>query len=107
LRRKLAAQQGSSLKLPPSELVVAQALRTTLPEFLADPAAPRDLLEFLERIRDPEILRAYERAARATRSENSLLSSGVEIDEEMDREQHEDHDVDALNDSMTADRSAQ
>lgn len=50
-------------ELPPSELVVAQALRTTLPEFLADPAAPRDLVKFLERIRDPEILRAYERAA--------------------------------------------
>jgi hypothetical protein len=49
--------------LPPSELVVAQALRTTLPEFLADPAAPRDLVNFLERIRDPEMLRAYERAA--------------------------------------------
>jgi hypothetical protein len=49
--------------LPPSELVVAQALRTTLPEFLADPAAPHDLVKFLERIRDPEILRAYERAA--------------------------------------------
>jgi hypothetical protein len=49
--------------LPPSELVVAQALRTTLPEFLKDPAAPRDLVNFLERIRDPEILRTYERAA--------------------------------------------
>jgi hypothetical protein len=50
-------------ELPPSELVVAQALRTTLPELLADPAAPRDLVKFLGRIRDPEILRAYERAA--------------------------------------------
>ena len=48
---------------PPSEAVVAQALRTTLPEFLEDPAAPRDLVKFLERIRDPDILRAYERAA--------------------------------------------
>jgi hypothetical protein len=48
---------------PPSELVVAQALRTTLPEFLADPAAPRDLAKFLARIRSPDILRAYERAA--------------------------------------------
>jgi hypothetical protein len=47
----------------PSELVVAQALRTSLPEFLADPAAPRDLVEFLARIRSPDILRAYERAA--------------------------------------------
>jgi len=48
---------------PPSESVVAQALRTTLPEFLADPAAPSDLVKFLERIRSPDILRAYERAA--------------------------------------------
>jgi hypothetical protein len=47
----------------PSELVVAQALRTSLPEFLADPAAPRDLVEFLARIRSPDILRTYERAA--------------------------------------------
>jgi hypothetical protein len=49
--------------LPPSELVVAQALRTTLPEFLADPLAPADLVKFLARIRSPDILRAYERAA--------------------------------------------
>jgi len=48
---------------PPSEAVVAQALRTTLPEFLADPAAPSDLVKFLARIRSPDILRAYERAA--------------------------------------------
>ena len=48
---------------PPSESVVAQALRTTLPEFLADPAAPSDLVKFLARIRSPNILRAYERAA--------------------------------------------
>jgi hypothetical protein len=48
---------------PPSESVVAQALRTTLPEFLADPAAPSDLVKFLARIRSPDILRAYERAA--------------------------------------------
>jgi hypothetical protein len=48
---------------PPSESVVAQALRTTLPEFLEDPTAPRDLVKFLERIRNPDILRAYERAA--------------------------------------------
>jgi len=49
--------------LPPSELVVIQALRTTLPEFLADPRAPADLVKFLARIRSPDILRAYERAA--------------------------------------------
>jgi len=49
--------------LPPSELVVLQALRTTLPEFLADPAAPADLVKFLARIRSPDILRPYERAA--------------------------------------------
>jgi hypothetical protein len=48
---------------PPSEAVVIQALRTTLPEFLADPAAPGDLVKFLTRIRSPDILRAYERAA--------------------------------------------
>jgi len=48
---------------PPSESVVAQALRTTLPEFLADPAAPSGLVKFLARIRSPDILRAYERAA--------------------------------------------
>jgi hypothetical protein len=48
---------------PPSEAVVAQALRTTLPEFLADPAAPAHLVKFLERIRSPDILRTYERAA--------------------------------------------
>jgi hypothetical protein len=48
---------------PPSESVVAQALRTTLPEFLADPAAPNDLVKFLARIRNPDILRAYESAA--------------------------------------------
>ncbi len=48
---------------PPSESVVAQALRTTLPEFLEDPAAPSDLVKFLARIRSPDILRAYERAA--------------------------------------------
>jgi len=50
-------------ELPPSELVVAQALRTTLPEFLEDPLAPADLVKFLARIRSPDILRAYERAA--------------------------------------------
>jgi len=48
---------------PPSEAVVVQALRTTLPEFLADPAAPHDLVKFLERIRSPDIARPYERAA--------------------------------------------
>jgi hypothetical protein len=48
---------------PPSEAVVVQALRTTLPEFLADPDAPRDLVKFLERMRSPDIARAYERAA--------------------------------------------
>jgi hypothetical protein len=48
---------------PPSEAVVVQALRTTLPEFLADPAAPADLVKFLERMRSPDIARAYERAA--------------------------------------------
>jgi hypothetical protein len=48
---------------PPSESVVAQALRTTLPEFLEDPAAPTDLVKFLARIRSPDLLRAYERAA--------------------------------------------
>lgn len=47
----------------PSELVVAQALRTSLPEFLTDPAAPHDLVKFLAHIRTPEILRAYEPAA--------------------------------------------
>jgi hypothetical protein len=47
----------------PSESVVAQALRSTLPEFLEDPDAPRDLVKFLERIRNPDIPRAYERAA--------------------------------------------
>lgn len=50
-------------ELPPSELVVIQALRTTLPEFLADPRAPADLVEFLAQIRSPDILRAYESAA--------------------------------------------
>lgn len=49
--------------LPPSELVVIQALRTTLPEFLADPCAPAELVKFLARIRSPDILRAYESAA--------------------------------------------
>lgn len=49
--------------LPPSELVVTQALRTTLPEFLEDPRAPTDLVKFLAPIRSPDILRAYERAA--------------------------------------------
>jgi len=49
--------------LPPSELVVIQALRTTLPQFLADPRAPTDLVKFLARLRSPDILRAYERAA--------------------------------------------
>lgn len=49
--------------LPPSELVVIQALRTTLPEFLADSRAPADLVKFLARIRSPDILRAYESAA--------------------------------------------
>jgi len=48
---------------PPSESVVAQALRTTLPQFLADPGAPADLAKFLERNRSPDILRGYERAA--------------------------------------------
>ena len=48
---------------PPSELVVAQALRTTLPQFLEDPRAPDDLAKFLARIRSPDLLRAYERAA--------------------------------------------
>jgi hypothetical protein len=48
---------------PPSEAVVVQALRTTLPEFLADPAAPADWVKFLERMRSPDIARAYERAA--------------------------------------------
>lgn len=50
-------------ELPPSELVVIQALRTTLPEFLADTHAPADLVKFLTRIRSPDILRAYESAA--------------------------------------------
>ena len=49
--------------LPPSELVVIQALRTTLPGFLSDPCAPADLVKFLARIRSPDILRAYEPAA--------------------------------------------
>lgn len=49
--------------LPPSELVVIQALRTTLPGFLADSHAPADLVKFLARIRSPDILRAYESAA--------------------------------------------
>lgn len=48
---------------PPSELVVAQALRTSLPEYLAPTADPADLAKFLARIRDPDLLRAYERAA--------------------------------------------
>jgi hypothetical protein len=49
--------------LPPSELVVIQALRTSLPEFLADSRAPADLVKFLAQIRSPDILRAYESAA--------------------------------------------
>jgi hypothetical protein len=49
--------------LQPSELVVIQALRTSLPEFLADSRAPADLVKFLARIRSPDILRAYESAA--------------------------------------------
>jgi len=49
--------------LPPSELVVAQALRTTLEEFLADRRAPADLVKFLAQIRSPDMARAYERAA--------------------------------------------
>jgi len=49
--------------LPPSELVVAQALRTTLEEFLADRRAPADLVKFLTQIRSPDIARAYGRAA--------------------------------------------
>jgi hypothetical protein len=49
--------------LPPSELVVIQALRTTLPEFLADAHTPADFAKFLARIRSPDILRAYENAA--------------------------------------------
>lgn len=48
---------------PPSELVVAHALRTSLAEFLEDSAAPADLVKFFNRIRSPDILRAYERAA--------------------------------------------
>ncbi|MGB6853615.1 MAG: transposase [Thermoanaerobaculia bacterium] len=48
---------------PPSELVVAQALRTSLPEFLADTTDTNDLAKFLARIRSPDILQAYERAA--------------------------------------------
>ncbi len=52
-----------NLDLPPSELVVLPALRTTLPEFLADPRVPADLVKFLARIRSPDILRAYESAA--------------------------------------------
>jgi len=52
-----------NLDRPPSELVVVQALRTTLPQFLEDPLAPVDLAKFLARIRSPDILRAYERAA--------------------------------------------
>jgi hypothetical protein len=51
------------LEQPPSELVVAQALRTSLPEFLADAADTHDLTKFLAQIRSPDILRAYERAA--------------------------------------------
>jgi hypothetical protein len=47
----------------PSESVVAQALRTTLPELLADPDVAADLVKFLERNRSPDILRGYERAA--------------------------------------------
>ncbi len=49
--------------LPPSELVVIQALRTTLSEFLADSRAPVALVKFLDEIRTPDILRAYEPAA--------------------------------------------
>ncbi len=52
-----------NLDRPPSELVVAQALRTTLPQFLENPLAPVGLAKFLARIRSPDILRAYERAA--------------------------------------------
>jgi len=48
---------------PPSELVVAQALRTSLPEFLADTANTHDLTKFLAQIRSRDILRAYEQAA--------------------------------------------
>lgn len=48
---------------PPSELVVAQALRTSLPEYLAATADHGDLAKFLAPIRSPDLLRAYERAA--------------------------------------------
>ena len=46
-----------------SEFVVAQALHTTLPEFLENPAAPRNLMKFLERIRISDTLPAHEHAA--------------------------------------------
>jgi hypothetical protein len=48
---------------PPSELVVAQALRTSLPEYLAATADHGDLAKFLAPIRSPDLLRAYEPAA--------------------------------------------
>lgn len=49
--------------LAPSELVVTQALRTTLEEFLADRRAPTDLVKFLAEIRSPDMARPYTRAA--------------------------------------------
>ena len=48
---------------PRSELVVAQALRTSLPEYLAATADCGDLAKFLTPIRSPDLLRAYEPAA--------------------------------------------
>lgn len=48
---------------PPSELVVAQALRTTLPDLLVDATETHELANFPTRIRSPDILRPYERAA--------------------------------------------
>ena len=48
---------------PRSELVVAQALRTSLPEYLAAAADCGDLAKFLTPIRSPDLLRAYEPAA--------------------------------------------
>jgi hypothetical protein len=48
---------------PPAEGIVAQALRTSLSEFLAATADRGDFAKFLARIRSPNIARPYERAA--------------------------------------------
>jgi hypothetical protein len=48
---------------PPSETVVAQALRNSLLDFLADPTAPADLAKFLRRIQRRDLSTVRARAA--------------------------------------------